>query len=382
MYPEVHTLSLHRFTHSLTFPLRIFLVFLSVIIISSFVSLPNTAIIAVASGTEDINNGYKGCLFSVVICLSIQREEESKQNPDKKHFIVNLVNSTKLKDWVNGLSSFHTRHTKSEYIESVAHWLSKELQNVCEDRVHLYNFTQVDQGTTYSLKNIICDKESSMVYDNNNHVILISAHYDSRMQNINQTNARAPGADDNASGVAAVLELARILSKISLKNNIQFALFSGEEQGQWGSKAYANHLQANGTAVSMIMNLDMIGYPPSGLNQVHIEYDSGNKVRANNIFSMNAARLIENIASEYTNLQPSLRMLGKTDLIPFEATGNIVVGLHDGGSELNPNYHNVSDTPSTLNIDYLTSVTTLALLAILELDQLGNTSILFHVQSN
>jgi Zn-dependent M28 family amino/carboxypeptidase len=48
------------------------------------------------------------------------------------------------------------------------------------------------------------------------------------MEDINQSNARAPGADDNASGVAAVLELARVLSKADLKNNIiQFVLFSG-----------------------------------------------------------------------------------------------------------------------------------------------------------
>ncbi|MDQ3838926.1 MAG: M20/M25/M40 family metallo-hydrolase [Thermoproteota archaeon] len=348
------------------------------IIISSFVSSLNSISITAVYATENGNNSdYNGCLISVVICLSIQREEEYKEEDfDKKHAIINLVNSTKLEDWVNSLSSFHTRHTKSEYIESVAYWLFRELQNICEDEVHLHNFSQADQGTSYSLKNVVCNKEGSMVTEknNNNHLILISAHYDSRMQNINQTNARAPGADDNASGVAAVLELARILSRINLKNDIQFVLFSGEEQGQWGSKAYAQDLRANDTEVDMIMNLDMIGYPPRGLNQVVIEYDYGNKVRANDIFSLNAAQFIENIAQEYTNIQTSLRTLGKTDLIPFEAAGNIVVGLHDGGSELNPHYHNVSDTASTLDIEYLSSVTKLALAAILELDQLSNTS--------
>ena len=347
------------------------------IIISSFVSSLNAISITDAYAAENKNNnGYNGCLISVVICLSVQREEEYKEEDvDKKHSIINLVNSTKLEDWVNSLSSFHTRHTKSEYMESVAYWLFKELQNICKDEVHLHNFSQVDQGTSYNLKNVVCNKDGSMVTkNNNNYLILISAHYDSRMQNINQTNARAPGADDNASGVAAVLELARILSMINLKNDIQFVLFSWEEQGQWGSKAYAQDLRANDTEVDMIMNLDMIGYPPRGLNQVVIEYDYGNKVRANDMFSLNTAQVIENIAQEYTNLETSLRTLGKTDLIPFEASGNIVVGLHDGGSVLNPNYHNVSDTASTLDIEYLSSVTKLALAAILELDQLSNTS--------
>ena len=308
--------------------------------------------------------------------------EESKETGDKRHLAVNLVNSTKLKDWVDDLSSFHTRHTKSEFIESVAYWLKSELQSTCGDGVYFHNYTQIDQETSYNLKNIICNKEGSMANGNSNPLILISAHYDNRMQNISQTNARAPGADDNASGVAAILELARILSRVNLKNNIQFVLFSGEEQGQWGSTVYAKHLQANDTRFNAVVNLDMIGYPPDGLNKVTIEYDLGNKITTNDIYSRNTAHFIENIASEYTNLETTLRTLGKTDLVPFEATGNIVIGLHDGGSELNPNYHNVSDTPSTLDIEYLASVTKLALATILNLDELDHTTSLFGAQND
>jgi Zn-dependent M28 family amino/carboxypeptidase len=167
-----------------------------------------------------------------------------------------------------------------------------------------------------------------------------------------------------------------------LKNNIKFVLFSGEEQGQWGSKAYANHLQANDTRLDLVMNLDMIGYPPSGLNKITIEYDLGNSITTNDMYSLKVGQFIRHIASEYTNLEASLRTLGKTDLIPFEATGNTVIGLHDGGSELNPNYHSISDTPSTLDIEYLTSVTKLALATILKLDESSHTSRLSHAQND
>src|SRR5688572_24866817 len=105
------------------------------------------------------------------------------------------------------------------------------------------------------------------------------------MQDINQTNARAPGADDNASGVAAVLKIARILSKLDSGNNIQFVLFSGEEQGQWGSTAYVNYLQSNNTKLDLVINLDMIGYPALGQDNVSIEYDLGNKFTTNDIYS-------------------------------------------------------------------------------------------------
>jgi Zn-dependent M28 family amino/carboxypeptidase len=167
------------------------------------------------------------------------------------------------------------------------------------------------------------------------------------------------------------LELARILSQIDLKNNIQFVLFSGEEQGQWGSTAYVNYLQTHNTKLDLVINLDMIGYPALGLDNVVIEYDSGNNITTNDIYSKKVGQFIEQIALEYANLEASLHPLGKTDLIPFEAIGKIVTGIHDGGSRLNPNYHNTSDTPDTLNIEYLTSVTKLVLAAILNIDELN-----------
>lgn len=55
------------------------------------------------------------------------------------------------------------------------------------------------------------------------------------MEDINNSTARAPGADDNASGVSALLEVARILFNVSLNHSIIFVLFSGEEQGKLGS---------------------------------------------------------------------------------------------------------------------------------------------------
>src|ERR671918_2268314 len=253
--------------------------------ISSFASSSYSISITAANATEINNHDHRGCLFSVVICPNIQlHQEESKEAGDKIHLAVNQVNSTKLKDWVDNLSSFHTRHTKSAFIESVAYWLKKELQSACGDRVYFHNYTKVDQVTSYNLKNIICNKEGSMANGNSNPLILISAHYDNRMQNISQTNARAPGANDNASGVAAVLELARVLSKVDLKNNIQFVLFSGEEQGQWGSVAYVKHQQTNSTKLDLVLNLDMVGYPSLGLGKVIVEYDLGNKITTNDVY--------------------------------------------------------------------------------------------------
>lgn len=149
--------------------------------------------------------------------------------------IIDKVNSTRLKHGVDILSSFHTRHTKSNNLEKVVNWLNSELQKACKDnQVFFQNYTKIDQNQTFYLKNLIC-KKPGITGTANNNTIIIGAHYDSRASNLNNTKVRAPGADDNASGVSGLLELARILSPFNLNYNIQFVLFSGEEQGKWGS---------------------------------------------------------------------------------------------------------------------------------------------------
>lgn len=113
--------------------------------------------IAYASGYSNIS--HRLCLFSVNTCPDEQpRHERAKETDDLVHLIVDKVNSTILKNWIDNLTSFQTRHTKSEYIEDVAYWLKNALQSVCNGRVYFHNFTQSDQGKSYSLKNIICDQ--------------------------------------------------------------------------------------------------------------------------------------------------------------------------------------------------------------------------------
>jgi Zn-dependent M28 family amino/carboxypeptidase len=343
------------------------------ILITIFATLSNATIgIAAGNKNEDADNDYTLCLFNFINCVkdsSMQKIEESEEADELSiSSVIDQVNYTKLRKWVDVLSSFHTRHTKSGYIEDAAYWLKDELQGICKARVYFHNFTQTDQGTDYHLKNIVCDKKG-LESDN---LIIISAHYDSRMQDINNTNGRAPGADDNASGVSAILELARILSQIDLKNNIQFVLFSGEEQGQWGSKNYVKYLLDNNRKIDLQINADMIGYPPPGSNKVNLEYDWGNKVTTNDMSSYIVGIFMKQIALEYTKLNTTLTVLsGNSDYRPFEAYGYTVIGVHDEGVEHNPNYHSTSDTPDTLDLKYLSSITKLLLATILELDELS-----------
>ena len=317
--------------------------------------------------------GYSLCPISNFSCvhdISIQIKKNQINDEKLINAILEKIDSGKLKNWLFNLSSFHNRHTKTEYIDQVAYWIKNELQQTCNGKVYFYNFNHLDQEKNYQLKNIICDI-SSWKSNVKNSTIIISAHYDDRMEALNNTKARAPGADDNASGVSALLEVARILSNINLQNNIQIVFFSGEEQGQWGSKSYVKALHTNNTKIDLLVNLDMIGFPPpSELNKeyVIIEYDEWNKVPTNNIDSKKTAEFMKQIALHYTNLIPRLQNLSNSDFNPFEALGYTVIGLHDGGEKYNPHYHKSSDSPDTIDIEYLAAITKLTLATILKLN--------------
>jgi Peptidase family M28 len=298
--------------------------------------------------------------------------------------VADKVQTYNLEKSVRDLSSFHTRHSESELIDDAAYWLAEKLQSNCSTDVYIQNFTYIPGNTTgevkdnefnniqhqkpfYNLKNILCDKLGST-----NNTILISAHYDSRAEDLNDSDARAPGADDNASGVSALLEIARILSNMSLDHNISFALFSGEEQGKWGSKYYADFIDKADKDLDLLINLDMVGFPSDGSRSVLIEYDNGNVVHDNDEHSQKIARFIKDVASKNTDLNATLGVLGNADYLTFEALGYTVIGFHDDGVTKNPNYHKSSDTHDTLDYEYIASVANLTIATILELDKLIN----------
>ena len=350
---------------------------LMLIIIALYTAISSNIIFLNSNSIDETgnnNNNTSFCNISIITCLNnIPYREKNQDYKIQTALILDQINSTKLKEYIDILSSFHTRHTKSNHFENVANWLKNELQNLCESRVFFQNYTQSDQNQTYHLKNIICSKQG-LASPNYNNTIIIGAHYDSRAKNINNTDARAPGADDNASGVSALLELVRIISHLNLKYNLQFVLFSGEEQGLWGSSSYVKYLDKNNRTktIDLYMNFDMIGYQLSKESKkVILEYDVGNKYLQNDKFSKIIALFIKQIASKYTNLEAKLSKLENSDFIPFEAFGHTVIGIHDGGVKKNPHYHTFSDTPDTLNIKYVSSITKIVLATILELDKLS-----------
>ena len=91
------------------------------------------------------------------------------------------------------------------------------------------------------------------------HVVIVAGHIDSRVTDVMNATSDAPGANDDASGVALVMEAARILSREKQSATIIYAVLSGEEQGLWGGKLLAEIAQARGWRVAAVLNNDIVG---------------------------------------------------------------------------------------------------------------------------
>jgi len=279
--------------------------------------------------------------------------------------IISSISKSNIERWIDKLVSFHTRHSKSIFIEKVALWLKEELEKNGQTDVSFHQYTE----SGFNLKNIVCN-----IRGNSDKVILVCAHYDSRMENLDDARSRAPGAVDNASGISVILEISRIISTLKLKfeNTIQLVLFSGEEQGLWGSKHYAKFVKETNIKLNKLINLDMVGYCPSDKYNCIIERDGGNVVSTNDQDSEIFAQNVEEIAKTYTKLSPKPGPIYDSDYMHFEALGYVVIGAYDGGAEEYPYYHSSEDNAKQVDKEYVTEVAKLILATLIKENRVTN----------
>jgi Zn-dependent M28 family amino/carboxypeptidase len=271
-----------------------------------------------------------------------------------------LVSKDNIDRWINDLTSFHNRHTKSQNIDKVAYWLGNQLKQFgYNDSASYHEYTE----DGYQLKNVICHKQGT-----SSKILLFCAHYDTiLMRNFEDIESRAPGADDNASGVSVLLEVSRIISKLDFEYSIRFAFFSGEEQGFWGSKQYAEYIKDKKEDLYAVVNLDMCaetGFLATN-NTTNVDIDDGTtgSVSTNNEASQILGQKMEQMAVDYTDTRVEYDPIAYSDYMPFEARGYVCIGAYDGSAieGKNKHYHSDTDIPSNLNIDFLTSVTKMVL---------------------
>jgi hypothetical protein len=268
------------------------------------------------------------------------------------------VDSARLLATVHHLADYPSRHSESAGCDRAGAWLAEKFRALGYAEVSFQEFAL--GGRT--CRNVICEKPGTATPAR---VLVIGAHYDSRARDINAPDAPAPGADDNASGTAALLELARLLKDAQTPFAVRFVAFSGEEQGLIGSRAYALKLAADKAEVLAMLNMDMIAHPVEPGTLV-VESDDGNQRPENDAPSRAISARMCAAASAYTGLQTRAGPIYGSDYMPFEAQGFACAGAFDG-ADTAPFYHTEEDRPDLIDAAYLADVVRMMLATVLDL---------------
>lgn len=181
------------------------------------------------------------------------------------------VSEDSIEAHIAELVTFHTRHNLSTQTDEKIGLgaAMKHLQKKCQvwadkamgkkPMVEIMRYDTGGENTRLGRKVNLPNLVVTMPGTEGKHELLIMAHVDSRVNDNSDGVTYAPGANDDGSGVACLLEMVRVLSKVELKQTIKCLFVSGEEHGLLGAGAIADKAKAEGWPILAVLNNDMIG---------------------------------------------------------------------------------------------------------------------------
>lgn len=186
--------------------------------------------------------------------------------------IINDVSAERIEKDIRTLANFGTRNTFSDTISNTRgigaarRWIKSEFEQIANKSEAKFDvFYQKDYVTTNAgervpkdtwVVNVVAIQKSKK---SSNSYVIMSGDIDSRNSDTMDFTGDAPGANDNASGMAGVIEAARVLSKHNFEHNIIYLGLSGEEQGLFGGKGFAAFVKEKNWDMIGVLNNDMIG---------------------------------------------------------------------------------------------------------------------------
>jgi len=207
-------------------------------------------------------------MLGMLFTLSAQAEISTDHA--ELHQIAAQISPQNIERDIQTLVNFGTRHTLSETesdsrgIGAARRWIKAEFDKIsmaCGGCLEVYYQSQVISGekripTPVEVVSVIAVQKGQT--DPGRYVIM-SGDIDSRVSDVMDAVSDSPGANDNASGVAGVIEAARVLSRYQFNGSVVYAALAGEEQGLFGGKIMAAKAKASGWRIKAVLNNDMIG---------------------------------------------------------------------------------------------------------------------------
>jgi hypothetical protein len=256
--------------------------------------------------------------------------------------LVARVNADSLFGYVVSLASYN-RYARWTSNDAAAAWIRDKFLSLGLDSVYYHQFTTQATGWSRLVNNIVAVLPGTTSPDS---IVVIGGHMDATSNN---PSVGAPGANDNASGTAAVLECARLLVNEQFRHTLMFVGFNGEEQGLDGSRALATLMAQQGRRVVGMLNLDMVGvYAPGVVDAAVEKFSQGT----------NSEWLGYALRDNFHQFTPLV-----ASVMGGEGWGSDHVSFHDAGYpavltimydyEADTCYHNLCDLPVNINHDYL-----------------------------
>jgi hypothetical protein len=272
---------------------------------------------------------------------------------------IEMVNESLLRQYLEELVSNGPRKIGTYGCEATAEYIYNQFQEMgLETRYQNWkSWSNRRPFRLYKSQNI----EATLKNNNseNKEIIIFNAHYD--------TIKISPGANDDGSGVAAVLTAAYVLSKFEFNRTIKFVAFSGEEVGLLGSKNYVKEVYEKNDDILVELNADMIGYAETAVGGKNVSLSSTEDAKwiIDEIKNVNQNYEINFNIKDGWKITPGGPRIG-SDYYDFVLYGYEAIAFWQ--DEFNGNYfHTPNDTIEHINFSYLVNVTKLIVASIAHL---------------
>ena len=345
-------------------------------------------------------------LFLSVTLRSSYSQTLINRNPDVER-LVSEVSSDSLKKYIHELAAFNTRHTLSTDEENgmpaaQRYVLSKfdSFAKASGGRMtaEIEKFITPADGRRITVDSEVANVIARLKGTNptDDRIFIVSGHLDSRNKDVMDAKGGAPGANDDGSGVAAVIELARVMARMEFSATLWFVAFTGEEQGLKGATYLAEKAKSEGWNVAGVLNNDIVGNSNSSetlisdntkvrifsetipLSETEQEAAARRSAGAeNDSKSRQLARYIKEVGERYVDqmevklIYRSDRFLRGGDQTPFLRNGFTAIRV----SEMNENFYHqhenvrvengiqYGDLPEFMDFEYLRKVSAVNLAA-------------------
>jgi hypothetical protein len=284
------------------------------------------------------------------------------------------VDSRRLRATVERLASWPNRNTNNPALTEAAEWIAAEYRKVPGLQVEIMRYRIERSARVPEAKEVV--QVVATLPGETSRRILVGGHMDTINMREGTIDSPAPGANDDASGTAVALELARILAKRKWRQTLVFVAWSGEEQGLLGSRALAKRAKEEKWAIDAVLSNDMVGNSRNNLGQSNARQLRVFSEESEAHNSRELARFIDwNSRGRIRGFAPKLvfrrdRFARGGDHTPFNQEGFTAVRLVEVHEEY-ARQHTKDDLPAAMDWRYLANSARLNLLTMATLANAG-----------